>query len=1038
MLRVLTLGRAVIETSDRSLLPSSEVMFGLALFLSVNAGREVPRGDLAAMFWPDSSDAAGRHNLRQILYRLRRAGFPLFESPEVVSVDPASVICDVSAVLSPSWPATVSKADLAAIGEFLPGVRASAPNGYSTWLDGLRERVSTQVRLGALHQLSLARSDGRWSELDTWAQIILRSDPLSEEATLARAESAAMAGSKAVALEILDRFIEELGDHRRSVALPATTLRRRISERLSDWGGRAPSDVALVGRTQQMRQLTELIDTARRGQGGALLVHGAPGIGKTRLCTETRAYATLHGFRGLAVRADGATRGRPLAITYRVARLIYDLPGVAACTPTAMSVIRRLLDESDASALSHALAFGHTTLAQISWALSEAILAASHEGAVCLHIDDLHNADRDSITILHAVACSLASSRVALLATARSHLLVEDESGATIWKDIPRLHVPPLSTNDSRALALAVSETVSNAAPGFDASEVVAGAGGNPLFLCELSTHRALGQSSGNPPTTLARLIAERIALLSPTELRLLRLATLLGEFATVPRLFDVVGDQRRTLSADLEILEADGLLQLEDSGALVIHECWSDVVQSGIPRATRATLALECASSLSRETAGMLPLELLWHSAHLFSLAGDHARAVTAYSEAGDRMLSRGVPTQAAEAFSQAVANSRDGSEAARQSVLLAMAHHAASDHFETIAVCRRALDALTDNSEHGVNQRAALLALLADSGWKATNEFKAPLNALAELLTSATLEPQQRNLCCLIGIRIAYADDGRLAPFFATQTVTGERPLLEEWVGFTTQLIFEAESGSAERVRELTALLGDRSLDQLPLHSRLLLLRHRSVALRFVGAMDDAIALSAEAASLAADAGALPDAVAASLTLTFALLDDGRIEEAARWVGKAADLSKGISFDERQRSLRHAMARYQLAAGNATESLRVYRPHIEEVLCDEMQNRRLVELACIAHASAIAGASETAARIIAEAAPLLRSLTPSLQLDFAADAVVAALAISGREREGSELRADYLWRRERRWNRPIARAFTRLTTELSQPRTE
>jgi len=66
---------------------------------------------------------------------------------------------------------------------------------------------------------------------------------------------------------------------------------------------------AFVGRQRELAELDRLLDAARGGRSGALVLHGPPGVGKTALlerCTERAG-----GFR--TIRVTGAQSERDLA-----------------------------------------------------------------------------------------------------------------------------------------------------------------------------------------------------------------------------------------------------------------------------------------------------------------------------------------------------------------------------------------------------------------------------------------------------------------------------------------------------------------------------------------------------------------------------------------------------------------------------------------------------------------------------------------------------------------------------------------------------
>ena len=75
-IRLRILGESVIEVGETIVEPSATHVFALLLYLAVERGKLVTRSQLASMLFPEGSAANVGHNLRQLLYRLRRCGSP--------------------------------------------------------------------------------------------------------------------------------------------------------------------------------------------------------------------------------------------------------------------------------------------------------------------------------------------------------------------------------------------------------------------------------------------------------------------------------------------------------------------------------------------------------------------------------------------------------------------------------------------------------------------------------------------------------------------------------------------------------------------------------------------------------------------------------------------------------------------------------------------------------------------------------------------------------------------------------------------------
>ncbi|MGH7653853.1 MAG: hypothetical protein ACREN6_04235, partial [Gemmatimonadaceae bacterium] len=146
MIRLRTLGTAEVVAGEQCITPDSAMTFGLALFLSVSAGQRVHRTRLLDIFWPDTPDESRRHALRQLLYRLRRDGFPLSVDGEELLVEESLVESDVRRVLEMRWPEEASGDEVRRAVGFLAGYDPLMPELYREWLDELRSRVRAQYR----------------------------------------------------------------------------------------------------------------------------------------------------------------------------------------------------------------------------------------------------------------------------------------------------------------------------------------------------------------------------------------------------------------------------------------------------------------------------------------------------------------------------------------------------------------------------------------------------------------------------------------------------------------------------------------------------------------------------------------------------------------------------------------------------------------------------------------------------------------------------------------------------------------------------
>ena len=215
----------------------------------------------------------------------------------------------------------------------------------------------------------------------------------------------------------------------------------------------------LVGRGEECLRIDRLLDDARRGNGGALVVSGEPGIGKTSLLEHAAASAEdmcVVRARGVETEASVPFVGLVDLLT-PLARLAPNLPG------------------RQAEALRSALAIGPTQpvdrLAVLVGAFN-LLCAAAEEQPVLALVDDAHWLDAASAEAIAFAGRRIAADRVALLIATRSKGHAE----------LPSVSPQLLTADQARALL----EDRGLAPDGLD--EAVRDAAGNPLALLELAS----------------------------------------------------------------------------------------------------------------------------------------------------------------------------------------------------------------------------------------------------------------------------------------------------------------------------------------------------------------------------------------------------------------------------------------------------------------------------------------------------------------------------------------------------------------------
>ncbi|MEE4543326.1 AAA family ATPase [Streptomyces sp. V4-01] len=173
---------------------------------------------------------------------------------------------------------------------------------------------------------------------------------------------------------------------------------------------------ALVGRDDELDALGLALRDARDGRGTTLFVAGEPGIGKTRLTAEAVGLAVEAGMavlKGRCTATGPAVPFRPLTEALLSLTRAGEAPPADALGPY-LPVLGRLVPEWS----------NGEDCDQSPIVLAEAVLrlaAARGKGRGCLLlIDDLHDADPETLAVIEYISANLAAQPVAVVATVRS------------------------------------------------------------------------------------------------------------------------------------------------------------------------------------------------------------------------------------------------------------------------------------------------------------------------------------------------------------------------------------------------------------------------------------------------------------------------------------------------------------------------------------------------------------------------------------------------------------------------------------------
>ena len=429
----------------------------------------------------------------------------------------------------------------------------------------------------------------------------------------------------------------------------------------------------LVGRRAELATAFGLVDAAARGQGGALLVTGEAGIGKSRLAEELRGRAAAAGMTVLVGRSvDGG--GTYRAVTEALARLLrtrvaLDDPALRPYRAALRRLLPGIADEPLASA-------PDTGAPDTTVMLGEGVLALLAGQPTLLVLEDLHWADPDTLDLVRYLAGALVDAPVLLVATARDD--VTRPALARLAAEVRTLALHRLDAEGVAALAAACRGAPLSAA---EREELVARADGLPLLVEEL-----LAVGPTRVPPSMAGLVAGRLAALPPpvrqvvlaaavvddTDWRLLAAITgarsrgavgpprapaspdptgagaALAPADSASEPADAAGDTEGAVVAALRAAADVGLLVVADGRLRFRHALTRDAVLATLLPPERAALAARAARVLDGRGDRAL-------AARLYRESGDPARGAEIFVELARADVSRGAVRSAAAFLDEA-----------------------------------------------------------------------------------------------------------------------------------------------------------------------------------------------------------------------------------------------------------------------------------------------------------------------------------------------------------------------------------------------
>ena len=625
--------------------------------LVISANRVVSVDRLVEELWGDEAPARAMASLQAYISRLRRLLQPeganrgrsdiLVTQPPgyVLRVDPESLDAVGFEHHAAEGSRRLAEGDA-------PGALAALDEAFGLWRGSPYAEFSfeqfAQAEIARLEELRLAATEVRLEALlETGqavtavadAEAVVRDHPLREGVWASLMTGLYRAGRQGDALRAYQRARQAIGEElgiepgrvlqelegkilHQSVDLEPAP-RRQPSAGLppgpdaAPVGPVPPAEEPLVGRAAELRQIAEAVTGAVAGRGRAVLLHGEPGIGKTRLAREAARQAAAAGARvghGGCLEGHGTAAYWPWTLALR--GLVEgvepeDLPpavreALAELAPIDPALARRAGEVTVAGAP----ADPDLARSRLQRAAVDAVVGLARLSPVVVVLEDMQWGDPSSLQLLSLAAPELAGVPVLIVVTYR-----DQEYGpglAATLGTLDRLTDTvdlPLAGLDAGSVHRFVELAAGRDVSGEVAASIASRTAGNPLFVGELTR---LLRSEGTlheeavrrapVPVGVREVIRRRLDRLPAQTTTVLTVAAVIGRRFPLTLLGAVTELPQDELLDRVESALAVGLVVEGDTpvGTFAFtHDLVRDTLQDAVSGTRRARLHARIAHAL-------------------------------------------------------------------------------------------------------------------------------------------------------------------------------------------------------------------------------------------------------------------------------------------------------------------------------------------------------------------------------------------------------------------------------------------------------
>jgi DNA-binding SARP family transcriptional activator len=560
------------------------------------------RDELVGLLWGEPYQSDGRRALRQVVYQIRHStDHDLLRGDDVLTLQREDIEADADVFRQ-----KVSAGDFeGALGvyqqDFLSNVALAGAREFEQWAEGIRAVLAAERRQ-ALRTLIGRESDaGRWSAAARFAEQLLAADPGSLDARLRLIELQALSGevvrARATAEEARVLAAETGGDTAaRGVELalaralaPTTTPERATSE--------FPRVLEMVGRATHFHSVVERWRSALDGRGGAVLLTGEAGIGKTRLSRELSLRFGQDRALVLGASCYVLEQSEPLAPYLEMLREGHGAPGLGGASAASLEILAALIPEVASRFRAAVQPRQLPILPQaVTAALLDAFGATAREAPLALVVEDLHWASPATIEFAHRLARHAIAHPFLLVLTARDQGATPETTRAlrslASSGAVEEVALDSLDERDVADLLGSIAELTPDVAGCCLAEQLVEHTNGIPLYVVEVLKElhdtgylvvqdgrwvrldeRSPGGTDLPFPASGTDILRSRLRKLGPRLLHTLTALAVWGREASVATLAEVAGLEPEQADEAGMVLERRRLVSRREGMASVAHE---------------------------------------------------------------------------------------------------------------------------------------------------------------------------------------------------------------------------------------------------------------------------------------------------------------------------------------------------------------------------------------------------------------------------------------------------------------------------------